>query len=103
MVDLKKMFDRITYQGIPTQPHKRSRTELYDHEIPQNNPEPTRTQLPTIQLKPIKTEGNEAPINTRNENRYGVPPFLQRNSLHDIKVERPPMPKRNNPKHFNLN
>lgn len=26
MVDLQKMFDRITYQGIPTPTHKRIKT-----------------------------------------------------------------------------
>lgn len=59
MADLKKMFDRITYQGVPTQPHKRSKTELYENEFPQNNPESLRRHLPTINLKPIKTEGSE--------------------------------------------
>jgi hypothetical protein len=39
MADLKKMFNRITYQGITTQPHKRLKTELYESEFPQQNPE----------------------------------------------------------------
>lgn len=53
------MFDRITYQGIPMQSHRRANTEAYDQEAQQHNPEPGRLHRPTINLKPIKTEGNE--------------------------------------------
>jgi len=37
--------------------------------------------LPTLNLKPIKTEGNEVQVNSRYDGNYGSPPSLHRNSL----------------------
>lgn len=59
MIDLQKMFDRITYQGVPTPNHKRTKTETNEKELPQYNPEPPSFHLPNISPKPIKTEGSE--------------------------------------------
>ena len=44
MVDIQKMFDRITYLGVPTLQHKRTKTETHEKETPQYNPEPSHQQ-----------------------------------------------------------
>jgi hypothetical protein len=37
--------------------------------------------LPTLNLKPIKTEGNKVQTHSRNDGNHGSPLSLHRNSL----------------------